>query len=70
MLIYKKLDYDPEINQLLGKNIDEEKGPQGEPIWPSNMVIEENGILKINGNKFDIALKEAKNIAQEDNDQE
>lgn len=68
--IYNKLDHDPEINKLLGKHIDEEGDPQGENIWPSNMVISEGDILKIDGSEFDRAIEEAKDIARADDDQE
>jgi len=69
-LVYEAIDQDPEINQLLGKILDEERGPEGELIWPSNMIKEENGIIKISGEEFDKNLEEIKKIAQEDQDHE
>ncbi|MDD4476730.1 MAG: hypothetical protein PHY40_01065 [Patescibacteria group bacterium] len=68
--IYNQLDYDPEINQLLNKFINEEADPHGEAIWPSSMVVLENGIFKIDGSEFDRMVEEAKQTAQEDDDSE
>ena len=69
--IYNKLDYDEDINRLLGKFINKDGELSGELIWPSNMVTEDNGVLKINGSEFDKEITEAKQTAKKDNnDQE
>ncbi len=65
--ILEKIDNDPEINRLLGKEIDGESGPIGEYIWPSNMVKKvDNGFI-INREEFDKAVKGAEENAEEDN---
>ncbi len=69
--IYKQLDNDPNINRLLDKVIDEENGPQGISIWPSNLLIQDGKIFKIDGNSFDQEINKAKEMAVVDNnDQE
>ncbi len=66
--VLNKLDYDPEINELLGKYSDKENGPEGENIWPSNMISREGNDFKINEVEFDRQIERIKKTAMEDND--
>src|SRR6056297_3921084 len=67
LAIYNQLDNDPDINQLLDKDIDEENGPQGISIWPSNLVTQDGKNFKIDGNSFDQGINKAKEMAVADN---